>query len=250
MVRPAVLITGAAKRIGAVLARHFADSGWHVVIHAGHSPALAREFAATLPSAEVVEADLVDREAALAMIAEVAARLPDWRVLVNSAAVFKPDTAQAIQPEIFAEAMRVNAETPTAMAQAFLAQAKSQGGKRVIQFLDQKLINTNPDFFSYTMAKHAFASTVRMLAMAQDDPATRIYGLAPGAMLPSFDQVEEEHEISGRMNLLQRLTDPAELAQAALFMAQGWLASGETIYVDSGQHLLSQPRDVLFLARE
>lgn len=250
MVRPAVLITGAAKRIGAVLARRFADSGWHVVIHAGHSPALAREFAATLPSAEVVEADLVDREAALAMIAEVAARLPDWRVLVNSAAVFKPDTAQAIQPEIFAEAMRVNAETPTAMAQAFLAQAKSQGGKRVIQFLDQKLINTNPDFFSYTMAKRAFASTVRMLAMAQDDPATRIYGLAPGAMLPSFDQVEEEHEISGRMNLLQRLTDPAELAQAALFMAQGWLASGETLYIDSGQHLLSQPRDVLFLARE
>lgn len=250
MVRPAVLITGAAKRIGAVLARRFADSGWHVVIHAGHSPALAREFAATLPSAEVVEADLVDREAALAMIAEVAARLPDWRVLVNSAAVFKPDTAQAIQPEIFAEAIRVNAETPTAMAQAFLAQAKSQGGKRVIQFLDQKLINTNPDFFSYTMAKHAFASTVRMLAMAQDDPATRIYGLAPGAMLPSFDQVEEEHEISGRMNLLQRLTDPAELAQAALFMAQGWLASGETLYIDSGQHLLSQPRDVLFLARE
>lgn len=250
MVRPAVLITGAAKRIGAVLARRFADSGWHVVIHAGHSPALAREFAATLPSAEVVEADLVDREAALAMIAEVAARLPDWRMLVNSAAVFKPDTAQAIQPEIFAEAMRVNAETPTAMAQAFLAQAKSQGGKRVIQFLDQKLINTNPDFFSYTMAKHAFASTVRMLAMAQDDPATRIYGLAPGAMLPSFDQVEEEHEISGRMNLLQRLTDPAELAQAALFMAQGWLASGETLYIDSGQHLLSQPRDVLFLARE
>ncbi len=250
MFRPAVLITGAAKRIGAVLARRFADSGWHVVIHAGHSPARAREFAATLPSAEVVEADLVDREAALAMIAEVAARLPDWRVLVNSAAVFKPDTAQAIQPEIFAEAIRVNAETPTAMAQAFLAQAKCQGGKRVIQFLDQKLINTNPDFFSYTMAKHAFASTVRMLAMAQDDPANRIYGLAPGAMLPSFDQVEEEHEISGRMNLLQRLTDPAELAQAALFMAQGWLASGETIYVDSGQHLLSQPRDVLFLARE
>ena len=250
MARPAVLITGAAKRIGAVLARHFAAEGWHVVIHAGHSPALAREFAATLPSAEVVKADLVDREAALAMIADVADRLPNWRVLVNSAAVFKPDTAEAIQPEIFAEAMRVNAETPTAMAQAFLTQAKSLGGKLVIQFLDQKLINTNPDFFSYTMAKHAFASTVKMLAMAQHDPATRIYGLAPGAMLPSFDQVEEEHEISGRMNLLRRLTDPAELAQAALFMTSGWLQSGETIYVDSGQHLLRQPRDVLFMARE
>ena len=248
--RPQILITGAARRIGAVLARNFAAAGWHVVIHVGHSASEARELAATLPSAEVVEADLLDREASLAMIADLAARLDDWRILVNCAAVFRPDTAQAIDPAILAEAMRVNAETPTAMAQAFLAQARARGGKRVIQFLDQKLLNPNPDFFSYTMAKHAFASTVKMLAMAAPDPETRIYGLAPGAMLPSFDQVEEEHDVSGRMNLLQRLTDPAELAQAALFMAEGWLASGETVFVDSGQHLLAQPRDVLYLARE
>lgn len=250
MARPAILITGAAKRIGAVLARHFAAAGWHVVIHAGHSPAVAAELAATLPSAEVVEADLLDRAAALAMIETLAARLPDWRMLINSAAVFKPDSAKAIDPATFAEAMRVNAEMPTAMAQTYLASARAAGGKRVIQFLDQKILNPNPDFFSYTMAKHALASTVRMLAMAQDDPATRIYGLAPGAMLPSFDQVDHEHEISGRMNLLKRLTDPAELATAALFLSGGWLASGETLFIDSGQHLLSQPRDVLYLARQ
>ena len=52
------------------------------------------------------------------------------------------------------------------------------------------------------------------------------------------------------MNLLRRLTDPQELAQAALFLSSGWLASGETLFVDSGQHLLSQRRDVLYLARE
>lgn len=248
--RPQVLITGAARRIGAVLARRFAAEGWHVVIHAGHSAAQARELAASLPSAEVVEADLLDRQAALAMIADLSARLDDWRVLVNCAAVFRPDTAEAIDPAIFAEAIRVNAETPTAMAQSFLNRARARGGKRVIQFLDQKLLNPNPDFFSYTMAKHAFASTVKMLAMAAADTATRVYGLAPGAMMPSWDQAVEEHELSGRMNLLKRLTDPEELADAALFMARGWLASGETIYVDSGQHLLSQPRDVLYLARE
>ena len=250
MARPAVLITGAAKRIGAVLARRFAGAGWHVAIHAGHSLELARELAATLPSAEVVEADLLDRAEALAMIDDLAGRLPDWRMLINSAAVFKPDTAQAIDPVIFAEAMRVNAEVPAAMAQAFLAKAKAQGGRRVIQFLDQKIANPNPDFFSYTMAKHALASTVKMLAMAQTRRDDRVYGLAPGAMLPSWDQHSDEHELSGRMNLLQRLTDPEELADAALFMATGWLASGETIFVDSGQHLLSQPRDVLYLARE
>ena len=248
--RPAVLITGAARRIGAVLARRFGDAGWHVVIHAGHSPREAEALAATLPSAEVVQCDLVDGTAALAMIADLAERLPDWRVLINSAAVFKPDTAAAIDPAIFTEAMTVNAETPARVAQAFLSSAQSSGGKRVIQFLDQKLANPNPDFFSYTMAKHALAATVKMLAMAAPDPATRIYGLAPGAMLPSHDQRDAEHELSGRMNLLQRLTDPEELAEAALFLSQGWLASGETLFIDSGQHLLSQPRDVLYLARQ
>lgn len=247
---PAVLITGAGKRIGAVLARSFAARGWHVVIHAHHSPDAAHALAETLPSAEVVQCDLLDGEAALAMVAQVAARLDDWRVLVNCAAVFRYDGGAAIDPAVFAEAITVNAETPTRMAQAFLAQAKAKGGKRVIQFLDQKLLNPNPDFFSYTMAKQAFAAGVTMLAMAQDDPAARVYGLAPGAMMPSFDQHEEEHETSGRMNLLQRLTDPQELADAALFLAEGWAASGETLYIDSGQHLLAQPRDVLFLARQ
>lgn len=246
---PAVLITGAGKRIGAVLARSFAARGWHVVIHAHHSPEAAHALAAELPSAEVVQCDLLDGDAALAMVADVARRLEDWRVLVNCAAVFRYDDGTAIDPAVFAEAITVNAETPTRMAQAFLAQARAKGGKRVIQFLDQKLLNPNPDFFSYTMAKQAFAATVAMLAMAQDDPAHRVYGLAPGAMMPSFDQREEEHEASGRMNLLHRLTDPQELADAALFLAEGWAASGETLYIDSGQHLLAQPRDVLFMAR-
>lgn len=245
-----VLITGGAKRIGAVMARAFDRAGWHVVIHYGNSQAEARALAAGLRSAECVHCDLADPHAASAMVESLAARLDDWRVLVNSAAVFRPDDAHAIDGAVFDEAIMVNARTPTRMAQAFLAHARAAGGRRVINLTDQKLLNPNPDFFSYTMAKHAFAGALPMLAMAADNPADRIYGLAPGAMLPSFDQRAEEHETSGRMNLLRRLTQPQELADAALFLAEGWLASGQTLYVDSGQHLLAQPRDVLFLARE
>lgn len=247
--KPAVLITGGAKRIGATMARSFAAAGWHVVIHYGQSRDAAERLARELPSAECVSCDLADSDAAVAMVHDLATRLDDWRALINCAAVFNPDSAQALDPAIFAEAITVNAETPTRMAQAFLAHAHAAGGRRVIDLLDMKLRNPNPDFFSYTMAKHAFAATVRMLAMAAENPADRIYGLAPGAMLPSFDQVDEEHEVSGRMNLLRRLTQPQELADAALFLSEGWLKSGETIFVDSGQHLLSQPRDVLYLAR-
>jgi NAD(P)-dependent dehydrogenase (short-subunit alcohol dehydrogenase family) len=247
---PAVLVTGAARRIGATIAASFGQAGWHVVIHHKDSHDEAEALAAALPSAECVQCDLCDIAAAAAMIEAIAARLPDWRVLVNCAAVFHEDTAERLDPAVFAEAVTVNAGAPARMAQAFLAHARADGGRRVINLTDQKLINSNPDFFSYTMAKHAFSATIRMMAAAQADPADRIYGLAPGAMLPSFDQLPEEHLKSGRMNLLERLTDPQELADAALFLAEGWLASGETLFVDSGQHLLSQPRDVLYLARQ
>lgn len=248
--RPAVLVTGGAKRLGAVIARAFGAAGWHVVIHYGSSREAAEALAASLPSAETWRCDLADPAAGAAMVEALAGRLGDWRVLVNSAGVFRPDGALELDAAIFDEAMRVNAGTPARMAQAFFAQARAEGGRRVIQITDQKLANPNPDFFSYTMSKHALAATVPMLAMAQADPRDRVYGLAPGAILASHDQTEAETERSHRMNLLGRKTGAEEIAEACLFLARGWLASGETIFVDSGQHMLSQPRDVLYLARE
>ena len=249
MDKPTLLITGGAKRIGAIMARRFATAGWHVIIHYGQSRAEAEALAATLPNAECVSCELANPDAAVAMVESLAARLPDWRLLINCAAVFRFDDAHSIDPDVFREAMAVNAASPTRMAQSFLGNARAKGGRRVINLLDMKLANPNPDFFSYTMSKHALAATVRMLAMDGPAPDDRIYGLAPGAMLPSYDQHPEEHETSGRMNLLQRITTPEELAEAALFLSAGWLASGETLFIDSGQHLLSQPRDVLYLAR-
>jgi NAD(P)-dependent dehydrogenase (short-subunit alcohol dehydrogenase family) len=246
---PAVLITGGARRIGAAIARAFGEAGWHVVIHHRDSHDEADALAAALPSAEVVACDLADGDAAVAMIEALAARLPDWRALINNASVFHHDSIDHLDPAIFDEAVAVNAATPVRMTQAYFARAKAKGGRRVIQITDQKLVNPNPDFLSYTMAKHALGATIPMMAMTRQEPADRIYGLAPGASLPSFDQDDAEHEISGRLNLLGRLTAPGELAEAALFLSAGWLASGETLTVDSGLHLLSQPRDVLFMAR-
>lgn len=248
--RPAVLITGGAKRIGAVIAEHFGRAGWHVVIHYGRSEAEARTLASRLPSAEILGCDLADTKAACAMIETLAERLDDWRVLINSASVFAADDVAGLDVTVNARAMAINARTPALMAQAFLAHAQARGGRRVIQITDQKLANPNPDFFSYTMSKHALASTIAMLSKARRDPADRVYGLAPGAILPSHDQSSAETEVSHRLNLLQRKTSPAEVAQAALFLAEGWLASGQTLYVDSGQQLLDQPRDVIYLARQ
>lgn len=245
-----VLVTGGARRIGAEIAQAFAHEGWHVVIHHSHSHDEAEALAASLPSAEALQADFSDPGSGPAMIEKLAGRLEDWRVLVNSASVFHFDDAAAVDQAVFEEAMQVNAGAPVRIAQAFLKHARAVGGRRIINVTDMKVANPNPDFFSYTMSKHALASAIPLLAMAQADPRDRIYGLAPGAILASHDQSEAETEVSHRMNLLHRKTGAEEIARACLFLAEGWLASGETVFVDSGQHLLTQERDVLYLARQ
>lgn len=246
--RKAVLVTGAARRIGAQIARTYAAAGWYVVLHYHHHADEAEALAAALPHAELVSCDLSDGHAAVAMVEQLAARLPDWRVLVANASVFEEDSVRAADPAIAARALAINALTPARMAQAFLAHARSAAGRRVIQFTDQKLANPNPDFFSYTISKYAADGASRMLALATKGQ-DRVFRLAPGAILPSHDQTPDEAEVSHRMNLLHRRTDVAEVADAALFLATAPLASGSQLLIDSGQHLLAQDRDVLYLAR-
>lgn len=247
---PAVLVTGGAQRVGAAFSRAFAAAGWHVVIHYRSSGEEAAKLAGELPSAQTVQADLARTDAPDRLARGLAARLGDWRCLVNSAAVFEPDDVSALDPATYDAAMSVNARAPAQLAQSYLAHAKARGGRRTIQVTDQKLVNANPDFFSYTMSKHALDATIRMLAMGACTARDRVYGLAPGAILASHDQTEDEAQRSHLLNLRRRRTLPEDVAQAAVMLAQGDLASGETLFVDSGQHLLSQPRDVIYLERE
>ncbi|HSJ79441.1 MAG TPA: SDR family oxidoreductase [Erythrobacter sp.] len=250
MNRPAVLVTGGATRIGAAITRRFAAAGWHVVIHYRRSAGQAETLAATLPSAETIAFDLSDDDAAVAAVTALAGRLGNWRCLVNSASVFEYDGVTALDPATNRQAMQINALAPARLAQAFLAHAQSTGVRSVINVTDMKIANTNPDFFSYTMAKHALAATIGMMAKADAFAGARVYGLAPGAILASHDQREDETDVSHRMNLLGRKTGADEIADAAMFLASGALKSGETVFIDSGQHLLDQPRDVIWLARE
>ncbi|WP_370030062.1 SDR family oxidoreductase [Qipengyuania mesophila] len=248
--KPAVLVTGGARRLGAAFARAFADAGWHVVIHYRSSKDEAAALAGALPSAETVQADLAEARACDALARDLSERLTDWRCLLNSAAIFEADSVTALSPERFARAMEINARAPATLAQSYLKHARARDGRRVIQVTDQKLANPNPDFFSYTMSKHAADASIAMLAMGAAAPADRIYGLAPGAILASHDQSEEEAARSHLLNLRRRRTTPEDVAEAAVFLASGDLASGETLFVDSGQHLLSLSRDVIYLERE
>ncbi len=249
MTLPSVLVTGGAKRLGRGICERFAEAGWHVLVHYNRSSDSAEALAAALPSAQAVQCDLSDPLAGEDMVRNLADKLGDWPCLVNCASMFKADEVTRLDPVTNARSMTINAASPALMAQTYLASAKSNAGRCVIQVTDQKLANLNPDFFSYTMSKSAADIAARMLAMAVKGN-DRVHTLSPGAILPSHDQSAQEADRSHTLNLLQRRTGVAEVADAALFLAEGPLASGQNIHVDSGQHLLDQTRDVIFIERK
>ncbi len=115
----------------------------------------------------------------------------------------------------------------------------------VIQLLDQKLINSNPDFLSYTLSKAALATSVELLAM-DFAPYLRVVGLAPGISLPSGDQTEAGFMKAHQMTPLGKSSTPIDIARAAVFLAEANAITGTTLYVDGGQHLLPSTRDVMF----
>lgn len=118
----------------------------------------------------------------------------------------------------------------------------------VVNIVDQKLWNQNPDFFSYTLSKAALQTATVMLAQALA-PQVRVCGVAPGITLASGSMSGPEFDAAHRMTPLQRSSTPDDIARAVRFLIESPAITGTTLLVDGGQHLSAQPRDVLFLAR-
>jgi NAD(P)-dependent dehydrogenase (short-subunit alcohol dehydrogenase family) len=153
--------------------------------------------------------------------------------------------------------LRTNTAAPIVLAQALAAQVARQpafGPGRaitpcVINLLDQKLSNPNPDYFSYTLTKAALQHATVLLAQALA-PAVRVCGVSPGITLVSGPMDEAEFAKASTLTALGRSSTPDDIARAVRFLVESPAITGIDLAVDAGQHLCAQPRDVLFLARE
>ena len=116
----------------------------------------------------------------------------------------------------------------------------------VINLLDQKLWNPNPDFLSYTLSKSALKEATRLLALALA-PRVRVVGVAPGITLPSGAQTEAGFERAHQRTPLGASSTPHDIAQAVVYLARASAVTGTTLLVDGGQHLQPSTRDVMFL---
>ncbi|HOB93559.1 MAG TPA: SDR family oxidoreductase [Aquabacterium sp.] len=252
--RPVVLVTGAAQRIGRAIALDLAAHGWDIALHCHRSQAAAgataAEAAALGARAEVFSANLADDAELEALVPAVLLRLGRLDAVVNNASLFEYDDMAGFSTAALLRHARTNTAAPVLLARALhehLAQRGAQGC--VVNLLDQKLANPNPDHFSYTLSKAALAEATVMLAQALA-PVLRVCGVSPGVTLLSGPMDEGEFAAAHRMTPLQRSSTPEDIAGAVRYLLTAPAITGTTLLVDGGQHLLGQPRDVLFLARQ
>lgn len=247
--RPVVLVTGSARRLGRAIALHLAGRGWDVAVHyRGSADAAAQtvqDAQAHGARAHAFAADLADEAACAALLPAVQAHFGRVDAVVNNASLFEYDAVADFSYAAMERHWRANTAPAVVLARALHA----AGGGAVVNLLDQKLWNPNPDYFSYTLSKAALEAANTLLAQALA-PRTRVCGVAPGVTLVSGPMNTAEFERAHQLTPLQRSSTPEDIARAVAFLLESPAITGTTLLVDGGQHLQAQPRDVLFLAQE
>ena len=234
------IVTGAGKRVGAEIARELVADGWAVIAHVHHE---ADEVAS---GARRIVADLADADCADRIFA-AAADGPPVRLLVNNAARFTWDGFGDFNPTELTAHMAVNVSAPALLIDRF---ARAQDGMEdalVVNLLDSKLAAPNPDYLSYTLSKQALAGLTDLAARALASRRVRVNGIAPGLMLRSSGQSEENFEAMHMDNPMRRGVEPQDVIGALRYLIKAPCVTGQVLVIDSGQRFLALDRDVQFL---
>jgi hypothetical protein len=249
--RPVVLVTGSAKRLGRAIAMELAAHGFDVAVHYRDSAVEAQQAVDTIhhlgAQAQAFAADLADEAAVLALVPAVLQHFGRLDAVVNNASLFENDDVASFSLACMERHWRANTAPAVLLARALHEHlASSQRSGCVVNLLDQKLWNPNPDYFSYTLSKAALEAATTLLALALA-PQLRVCGVAPGVTLASGPMDDAAFQAAHRLTPLQRSSTPDDIARAVRFLIESPAITGTTLLVDGGQHLSAQPRDVMFL---
>jgi len=238
MAKKAVLITGGAKRIGAAMARYFAEHGYDIALHYHSSKKEALVLQATLKkqgvTCELFSHDLKNIKGIPALMKKVRAAMPHCVALINNASIFERAEFMKTDEALFDRQFAVNFKAPFFLTQAF---AKTFGKGCVVNILDTDIAQTHVSHFTYLLAKKALANFTIMAARALG-PTVRVNGVCPGYVLP--------HSTSDAVGIkkveknipLKKHAAVEEITEAVLWISQQKHVTGQIMYIDGGKHVL------------
>ena len=238
MTRPAILITGAAKRVGKAIALHFARTGYDVVLHYHHSQAEAEKVADEIRvlggACELLQADLADPAQVAPLVTRAYGLFPALSVLVNNASVFDAGKFMESDVALYEKEFRINTQAPIFLTQAF---AKYVGSGAVVNMLDTKIVRHKHSHFFYLLSKKTLAEFTKMAAI-ELAPHVRVNAVCPGFLLPGGGW-GEDYQARLEPNLpLQKIATLDEVVKAVYSLTENKSLTGQCLFVDGGEHLL------------
>ncbi|RAO74794.1 pteridine reductase [Dyella jiangningensis] len=240
--RPVVLVTGAGKRVGAVIARTLHAAGYDLALHYRRSAADAELLAASLErqrsgSTYTVQGELADIDVLPDMVQRVLNRFGRLDALVNNASAFYPTPVGTATPAQWNELFASNAQAPFFLAQAATPALREARGAIVnlVDIYAERPLANHP---LYCMAKAALAAMTRSLALDLG-PDVRVNGVAPGAVMwPSDGKPYDDQQAMLARTPLQRAGSPEDVAGAVLWLLRDApFVTGQIIRVDGGRTL-------------
>jgi pteridine reductase len=240
MANSVVLVTGAAKRVGAALVRGFHAQGARVAIHFHRSFEAARALHDSLnaqraDSAILVQADLLDSAVIPNIVATTIANFGQLDVLINNASTFYPTPFGSVSLEHWDDLVGTNLKAPLFLSQAAAPHLRRANGL-ILNMIDIHAQRPLPQHPVYSTAKAGLAMLTRSLAR-ELGPEVRVNGIAPGPILWPEGGIDEslKNEIVSK-TLLKRSGSPEDIVRAALFFAvDAPFVTGQILAVDGGR---------------
>lgn len=239
--RPAALITGGARRIGASITRALHQQQCRVIVHYHDSAEPAQRLIAALNeqrpgSAVAVQANLNDPAAVRDLAARASAAFGTLDVLVNNASRFYPTPLADADDHDWEAIMHSNLRAPFLLSQHLATTLAAGEGGAIINLIDVYAEKPLLDHSLYCMAKAGLAMMTRSLAR-ELSPAVRVNGVAPGAVLwPEHGQPRQRDILDAIA--LGRTGEPDEVADAVAWLAlHASYVTGQILAVDGGRSL-------------
>lgn len=237
------VVTGAARRVGAAIARRLHAGGARVLLHyrggEAEATALEAEFnAARGGSAWRVKADLLANAAPQLLVRTAVEQFGRLDLLVNNASSFFPTAVGEIEDRNWEDLIGTNVKAPLLLSQAAAPElARARGS--IVNIVDIHADRPLKGYVVYTIAKAGLAALTRSLAM-ELAPQVRVNGVSPGAIAwpedGQFPDAVRKHIIED--TLLGRLGEPEDIARAVEYLAAGApYVTGQIIAVDGGRSI-------------
>jgi pteridine reductase len=229
------LVTGSGKRIGREIALELSRRGARLAVHYRSSAKEAQEIAG--PGDAVFQAELTNDNAVENMFRQIETKFGGVDILVNSASVFAPATADGATPEHWDSQMDTNAKAPFFIAQRAARSMRARGAGKIINIVDVAGEVIWGGYLPYSVSKAALIALNRGLAKSYA-PEIQVNGIAPGPVLFPEYYTEEQKKAAIERTLLKRAGSPQDIVNAVVFLIENDYITGDVIHVDGGRHLM------------